>query len=131
MVKKFTRFQKNSFQTIFFSALLGILLFVVIGFLIVSSWKITQRKTELQSRVEELRRDIQTVEIRNQELKAQAARGYEEEYLEQEARERFNLRKPGEEVVTILKEEGEVGESQKEQEAPWRGFLEPFKWLGI
>ena len=116
MVTKNKRIKKGSRQTIFFSVLLGVLLLVIVGSLIVSNWRMVQKRQELNSQLEILKAQLQVLEIKRQQLQAQISQTSQESYLEKEARETFNLKKPGEEVVTILPAEEEEG---KEQE---RGF---------
>lgn len=122
MVTKFRKIKKERHQSIFFSVVLGVLIFVVVGFLVVSNFKMGQKRTELNSRIENLRKEIQILEEKHETLQAQISETSKEYYLEKEARERFNLKKPGEEVVTILPQE-EAEEGQKE-----RKWWNPFTW---
>lgn len=124
MVAKFKRFKKASYQTLFFSTLLGVLVLIVIGFLVISNWKISQKRAILYSQIEALRKEIQVLEEKKQQLEAQISNLTEKDYLEKEARERFNLKKPGEKVVTILPEENKGSSFQKKRS--WWNFLD---WL--
>lgn len=120
MVTKFKKSKKGSRQTIFFSTLLGILILIVIGFLVVSNWKINQKRTELSSRIEALRKEIQILEEKKQELEAGISQAGKEEYLEEVAREQLGLKKPGEEVVMVLPSE----ETKEEKPVEEKSFLE-------
>jgi len=113
MVAKNKKTRKRSWQTVFFSVLLGALLLIVVGSLLVSNWRMTQRRQELNSQLENLQEQLQALEIKRQQLQAQISQTSEESYLEKEARETFNLKKPGEEVVTILPAENEEGREQE------------------
>ena len=114
MITKDRKTKKGSRQNIFFSVLLGVLLLVVVGFLIVSNWRINQKRAEYQAQIEALQAELQALEIKRQQLQAQIFQTSEGEYLEEQARETFNLKKPGEEVVTVLPAEEETtGESEK------------------
>ncbi len=113
MVAKNKKTRKRSWQTVFFSVLLGVLLLIVVGSLLVSNWRMTQRRQELNSQLESLQEQLQALEIKRQQLQAQISQTSEESYLEKEARETFNLKKPGEEVVTILPAEDEEGKGQE------------------
>ncbi len=97
---------------------------MIIGFLIVSNFRINQRRTELNSRIGELKEKIQVLEAKRQELQARISQSDEESYLEKEARERFNLKKPGEEVVKVLPPEQKTEEAQKPEKKWWN----PFCW---
>jgi cell division protein FtsB len=118
MITKFKQYKKESFQTVFFSTILVLLVLVVIGFVIVSNWKVSQKRAELNDRIEILKSEIQDLKIEKEVLEARASESFDNSYLEKEARERFNLKKPGEEVVTILLPE-EKGESVEEKEKAW------------
>jgi len=118
MIAKDEKIKKASRHNVFFSVLLGVLIFTVIGFLIVSNWRINQKRTEYNAQLEILRTELQALETKRQQLQAQIYQTSEESYLEEEARERFNLKKPGEEVVIILPAEEEDSAEQE------KGFLE-------
>ncbi len=113
MVAKNKKTRKSSRQNIFFSVLLGVLLLVIVGSLIVSNWRMMQRRQELNSQLEILQAELQALQIKRQQLQAQISQTSEESYLEEEARETFNLKKPGEEVVAILPAEEDEGKEQE------------------
>lgn len=128
MISKFRKsrkgFRHSLFFSVFFSVLLGILVFGVVGFLIVSNWRINQRRQELHSRIEFLKNEIERLEQEKTEMQAQMSQSGSDFYVEKEARERFNLKAPGEEVVTILPAE-EKEELPQEEESKW---WDPFGW---
>ena len=62
MISKSRRIRKDSHQTIFFSILIGSLLVAVIGFLIFSNLKISQRRAELTTKIEDFKKEIQILE---------------------------------------------------------------------
>lgn len=102
MIAKTKKIKNDSKQTIFFSVLLGVLIFVVVGYLIASNIKINERRAELKSQLIELQAELSDLEAKKAQLQAQISQTAQEDYLEKEARETFNLKKPGEEVVTVL-----------------------------
>lgn len=123
MISKSRRFKKSSYQTMFFSILIGSLLVLVIGFLIFSNLKISQRRADLTARIGDLKKEIQILEKKNQELRAGITQTESESYWEGRIREQ-GYKKPGEEQVVVLaSEEGEVGE--KEENISWN----PRSWL--
>ena len=116
----------RSRQNIFFSVLLGVLLLVVVGFLIVSNWRINQKRTEYQAQIEVLQAELQALEIKRQQLQSQISQTSEGEYLEEQARETLNLKKQGEEVVKVLPAEEETtGEPKK---GFWRKVWDKIKF---
>ena len=123
-----SRFRRSprSYQTIFSSILLVVLTIGIIGFLIFTNWNINQRRTELNLRIEALKKEIQTLEKKNQKLRAEISQSLTEGSLEKEAREKFNLKKPGEEVVTILPPEEAEGKLTKEKSL-WQRILDPIR----
>ena len=111
MISKSRRIRKDSHQTIFFSILIGILLAAPIGFLTFSNLKISQRRAELTTKIEDFKKEIQILEKKNQELRAGITQTESESYWEERIREQ-GYKKPGEEQIVVLPpEEGEEGEA--------------------
>lgn len=102
----------------FFSVLLGLFIFGIVSALIVSNWKINKKRTEYITQLKILQEQMQELELKKEQLQAQIFQTSEEEYLEEQAREKFNLKKPGEEVVVVLPAE------EEEIKAPEKDFLE-------
>ncbi|MBI4359118.1 MAG: septum formation initiator family protein [Candidatus Nealsonbacteria bacterium] len=86
----------------FVSALFAAILFLIVGFLTFSNWQMNQRRQRLSAYLQDLKGEISTLEKQNEELKSGLNPASQESYLEKEARERFQLKKPGEKVVTVL-----------------------------
>jgi cell division protein DivIC len=119
--------KKRSYQSLFASAFIVILTLGLIGFLVVSNWKINQRRSELMSRIESLKEEIQTLEGEKAELQAGITMSPEEENLETAAREQLGLKKPGEEVVSIKQEQNEEEVKQEEKKSFWQKIWEKLK----
>ncbi len=102
MIAKNKKKKNESKQNIIFSVILGTLFFTVIGYLVVSNFKINSRRAELNSQLIKLQTELNALEIKKAQLQAQVSESVNDEYLDKEARETFNLKKPGEEVVTVL-----------------------------
>lgn len=117
-----TKRKKNLSSTLFSFVLAGVAVLVV-GFLIYTNFKINQKRTELYSQIERLKTEIERLQQRNQELQAGILRVKEEDFLERQARKRFQLKKPGEQVVTILPKEKKEPEKK---ESWWQKFLKKF-----
>lgn len=127
MIQKSRKFKKPGFQqTILFSIIISFLLLGAISFLIISNWKINQRRQELTSKIEALKKEIEVLEVKNAELKTKISQSQQESYLEKEARERLGLKKPGEEVVAVLPAE-EKKEEQPQEKSLWQKILDPIK----
>ena len=123
MISKLRRFRNDSHQTIFFPILIGFLLVLVIGFLIFSNLKINQRRTELITKIEDFKKEIQILEEKNQELQAGITQTENESYWEERIREQ-GYKKPGEEQVVVLPPaEGKEGKTGG-QESLWQRILE-------
>jgi cell division protein FtsB len=122
------RKKKKSIQGIFFSILVIFFVISITALLLVSNFKIRERRKELISQIEILKKEIQNLEKKNQEMKAGISESQTEDYLEKEAREKLGLKKPGEEVVAIKKIQSEKKPNEvKEEKSLWQKFLEFFK----
>ena len=110
--------------SLFFSILISFLILLIIGFLIFTNVNIALRRAELTERVEELRKEIQILEQKNQELQTKIVRAGKPDFLEERAREELGLKKPGEEVVLILPIEKDVEKSIEEEKTFWQKFWE-------
>ncbi len=94
--------------------------------MVILNLKINNKRIELNLKLDSLKREIDILEKENKEFKAQTSQVLGEEYLEKEARERLNLKKPGEKVVTVVPQNKEAEKSQ-EAAAPksfWQNILE-------
>ena len=88
----------------------------------------SQKRVELAARVESLKKEIADLEKKNEEMQAGLSQKDEEGFLEKEARERLNLKKPGEEVVVVVppKEEEGIQESKNFWERWWEEIKSKF-----
>jgi cell division protein FtsL len=129
MVAKFKKNKRGSFRKdIFFSALLGILLLFVAGFLIFTNLKINQRRQKLISQIEALSKEIQFLEGENEKLKENISQAGSKEFLEEVAREQLGFKKPGEEVVVVTKEEDNEEKKEEEREEENKSWWERLKF---
>jgi cell division protein FtsL len=122
MIAKSRKNKKGSYQEVIFSIFLVVLIILGAAFLIISNSKINKRRQELISQINKLEAEIKEKEKQNAELKAGVSQISDQNYLEQEAREKLGLKKPGEEVVSVQKVEAETNTSQevkKETSSPW------------
>ncbi|MBU4481285.1 septum formation initiator family protein, partial [Patescibacteria group bacterium] len=103
MIAYSKRFKKS--RPRFFALFFGIILLLMLGFLGLSNFKLNKKRAEFNSRLQILAPKIQELKKRNQELEEKISEIPTEDYLEQVAREKMNLKKPGEEVVVIKKEQ--------------------------
>ena len=125
MVKKN---KKDSFLKIVLPSIIVIILILSFaGFLILSNWRIYERRTGLVVQIGELGKQIQALEKRNEDLKAGISQLSDKDYLEGMAREKLGLKKPGEEVVVVVPPvEKQTTEIPKK--TFWQGFLEKIKF---
>ena len=122
MIAKSRKNKKGSYQEVVFSFFLVVLIILGTAFLIISNSKINKRRQELISQINKLEAEIKEKENQNAELKAGVSQISDQNYLEQEAREKLGLKKPGEEVVSVQKVEAETNKTQevkKETSSPW------------
>lgn len=109
-----------------FSLLLGASILIIVGFLVVANWQIVQKRAEYDATLRDLVEQKQLLETKRLELQTQISQTDQESYLEEQARERFNLKKSGEEVVAILPAEGEEGEGI--EKGFWGKLLDKLKF---
>ncbi len=102
MIAKNRKIKKDKrFQSIFFSVLIGVFLSAVIGFFIVSNLRISQKRGELVEKTEELKKEVQLLEERNEQLKSGITQTESDAYWEAKLREQ-GYKKPGEEAVVVI-----------------------------
>jgi len=126
MITKPRRFKKGDSQSIFFYLSIAIFLFLIIGFLIFTNLKINRRRQELLSQIDFLKKEIQTLEEKNTQLKAGISQLGEPSYLEEKIRDQ-GYKKPGEEVVAIKKVITEEEKEPEKEKNLLEKFLEFFK----
>jgi cell division protein FtsL len=122
MLSKSKKNKKGSRREIIFPIFLVILIILGIAFLVVSNLRINQRRQGLISQIAKLEEEIKAQEKQNAELQAGVSQVSDQNYLEQEAREKLGLKKSGEEVVSIQKvetEENKKEEVKKDTTSPW------------
>lgn len=128
MIPKKKKFRKSKVANIFISVILIIFALGFIFMLVSSNVKLKKRRHEILTKVEETKRELQRLEKENQGLQAKLPQQESEDYLEKEARERFNLKKPGEEVAVIIEPEEKSlpVQPEKKERSFWQQLLEFF-----
>lgn len=127
MIAKIKIFKSNTpFKDKFAFIILGILFFAIIGFLAFSNFRINKKKIELQSQADSLKKEIQILEEKKEQLRAGILEGESETFLEKEARDRLGLKKPGEEVVTVLPPKETAEQGVEKEKSFWEKILEIF-----
>ena len=101
---------------------------IIIGFLVVSNIKLSERRDQIGLQTQILKNEIQILEQEKEKLQAQVSQTKLESYLEKEARERFNLKKPGEQVVTFVKEKSEQKQETEQEKGFWDKIFGIFKF---
>lgn len=120
--------KKKKLSGLLFGIFLIILVLLSTTAFIVSNWKIQKKRSELKVQTEQLEKEIKEAERRNQELRAGISQSLTETSLEREARERFNLKKPEEQVVTVLPAEEEEKKIE-ENKSFWQKIWDPIKYF--
>ena len=116
MVANFKKNKKDKKRSIFFSVSLGVLFLLLISFLIHTNFKLSQRRKNLISRIEVLKKEIQVLESKNEGLRGKISQTESKDYLEKVAREQLGFKGAGEEVVVITSEEDQKEEKEEEKE---------------
>ncbi len=118
--------RKKSGRLFFYIFLLVLTIFSITTFS-VSNWKIRKKRSDIKKQMEQLKEEVERIEKRNQELRAGVSQALTEVSLEREAREKFNLKKPEEQVVTVLPPEEELGEVE-EKKGFWKKIWEKIRF---
>ena len=124
MIAKKRKLEKGgALQTVLYSVLIGAFLLLVVGFLVISNFKINQRRGELISQIDDLNKEVQILEQRNENLKAGIVQTETDVYWEEKLREQ-GYKKPGEEQVVVLPPENDEATSTVEEKNIFEKFLE-------
>jgi len=98
----------------------GIVFLLIIGFLVVTNITIYRRRVLLKERIKIVSGQIQELKGEKSVLQKEILAAESQERLEKTAREQLNLKKPGEEVVVITREqELPEEEGKKEEKTSW------------
>jgi len=121
--KRFKRKKRSS--GVIFPIVFCSLVLLVISFLIVSNLKLSRKRRKLTSQVDYLKAEIQKAEEQKSQFSEEVSEGGTEEHLEEKLREELLLKKPGENVVGIIEEEGIEIELESEAETePEKSFFD-------
>lgn len=100
--------------------LLGLLVVGLIVILANSNWKLYRKRVAIDEEVSILQDEFIKLKERTEELEVDIAKIQTQEYLERTARERLNLKKPGEEVVAVvIPGSGQEERRSAEQKQSW------------
>lgn len=102
----------------------------VIVFLFSTNWRIEQRREEVSAKSRYLKQEVERLEAQKNSLESKVAEAGDITYLEKEARDKLQLKKKGEEVVTIIAPET-TGESTQAAEKPKDFWQELIEGLGF
>ena len=83
-----------------------------------------QKRADIVSQINDMGKQIGDLDKKNQELKVGISQFSDEKYLEESAREKLGLKKPGEEVVVVLPPPETKKEIPAEKKSFWQAFLE-------
>jgi cell division protein FtsB len=97
---------------------------VIAGILLFSNLQMNQRRRQLMLKIDELNQEISAAEKRNKELEAGIAQTVDEGYLEKEARDEFQMKKPGESVVVVSPPENSQDNLSEKSKTWWQKILE-------
>lgn len=112
--------QKRDFNKKFFSPISLAVISIIAIILLISTFKIYIKSRNVSQKNEKMAQEIADLEKRKAELEAETAKIGTESGLEEEIREKFSVKKPGEEVLTIMDKKPE---GDKINGSEGRGFF--------
>jgi len=120
MVAKFKKKRKPlSLKNVLLSFFMTFLLLGTIVFLAATNWKIFEKRADLKAKVGQLEEQVLALENKNQELKDNISYAQSQDYLEEAARDKLGLKKPGEEVIVVQKESSSAEASENKEKNDW------------
>lgn len=123
MIPKKEKVKKGSRPKKFFPVLILFFTLGVIGFLAFSNLRINQKRALLLSQIENLKKETQILEEKNERLRAGISQTERESYLEEKVREQGFI-KEGETPVVVKPMEESEKELPEEQKNVFQRFLE-------
>jgi len=111
--QKKSRFKINE-DTIFQGIFVFLIVFLA-GSLIVSSYRIIEKRGVLNEKIKELTEEIQALETERENLEAGISQTQKDVYWEEKIREQGYVKEGEEQVVILEPEQGEVQEPSAEQ----------------
>jgi len=128
MITKTKKMKKGRWEQIFFAVFIIVFTLGLIGFLMVSDYRINQKRTELLDQIKSLEKQLQDLQKKSTELQSGIAQTGKDSYWEEKVREQ-GYKKPGEEQVVVLPPTGQSSTSTEPSKNLWQKFLDPIKNL--
>jgi len=120
------------FNETFLFRIFGIIFLIAVIALIITDFRIYQKKKELASRINDYQKQIEDIKKSNQNLEDETANSNNQEYLEKIAYEQLNKSRPGETVYSFIMPE-EKPKIVNEEKNFWDNFTAwlsgSFSWL--
>lgn len=101
--------------TIFFPVVLGAAIVALLAFLVISNWQTSRQRTNLNSQIETLQKQIQAAEQEKANLEKGMSQVQTQAYQEEVARNDLGMQKPGEEAVVVEPQTTSTQEAQPVQ----------------
>jgi len=102
----------------------GILFVGIISFLLISDWRVNKKRAQMQAQIQNLQAQLKTLEEKKKQLELNVQYGQSTTSLEEQARDKLGLKKPGEEVVSVLPPTGNQSTSTETDKSLWQKILE-------
>ncbi len=111
-----------------FPIVLGVLVLGVLAFLVITNWRISSKRSELNDQIAAKQAEIKVVEEKIAKLKEAQTQAQTQDYQEQVARNDMGLQKPGEEVVAINKPDTPTTTQAQPTESFWQKIWSRMKF---
>jgi cell division protein FtsB len=119
--------EKRKLRKIIFSRKVLVLLAFVSAFLIFSTVKVYIKSRNAVSKNEEIKKEVADLEQRKSDLQKEISRLQSESGAEEEVRKKFNVQKPGEEVLVIVEKNNENDKINQGESSGF--FTKIWQWI--
>jgi cell division protein FtsB len=114
MIAKFSKEKNRSKREIFPNFLLFLIILFFVSFLIISNFKIFQKRKEIIKKINNLKKEIEMLEEKNKSLKARISETGKKDYWEEKIRQEGYIREGESQIVVLPPKETEKKETENQ-----------------
>ncbi len=116
MVAKKRKKEKSNLFSVLFLLLFFLLIAVFLG---ITNWRLSKKRSELNSRITEIKENIKHSEDKKGILEENLSKAGSQQFIEEKAREDLGFKKPNEDMIVITREEEEKETEEEKEKKEW------------